>query len=397
MKKIMAIILASILIFGVCTFAFAENQPAVPEGYIGIYTAEDLNNIRNGLDGQYILASHIDLSGYSEWSVIGKYGAPFTGEIDGNGYSIIGLTSSRSLLGRTENATIKNLGIVNCNIIQPERTASTSSSAGTFADNAIETSFVNCFASGKIQACVRVGWLALSSSCSAGGLVGVSKNCSFINCYNHTNIHFNYDKISSAGIGGLVGDSYNTTFECCYNTGKISYESSKCESESSNINIGALSGSVDDTTVFKNCYYKDNLDCAVGTQENLVGTGKLTESEIKIEESFEGFDFSEDWYEKELSAPGLKIEKPFFQTEIKINYKDKVSPVLYGNLVISEWKSSKPDVAVVTGNEIEALGKGKTTITILTQDNLCAEVKVTVSYTWWQSIIMYLFFGWIWY
>ena len=67
LKRILPIILAIILSFGVCTVAFAENQTTVPDGYIGIYTAEDLYNIRNNLSGKYILMNDIDLSVYENW------------------------------------------------------------------------------------------------------------------------------------------------------------------------------------------------------------------------------------------------------------------------------------------------------------------------------------------
>ena len=43
----------------------------VPAGYKGIYTAQDLDNIRNNRSGKYILMNDIDLSSWGEWTPIG--------------------------------------------------------------------------------------------------------------------------------------------------------------------------------------------------------------------------------------------------------------------------------------------------------------------------------------
>ena len=37
----------------------SERQETVPEGWIGVYTVEDLDNIRNDLDGKYILMNDL--------------------------------------------------------------------------------------------------------------------------------------------------------------------------------------------------------------------------------------------------------------------------------------------------------------------------------------------------
>lgn len=62
----------------------------VPDGYTGVYTAEDLDNVRNDLNGKYILMNDIDLGG-KNFVPIGDSGDPFTGIFNGNGYVISGL------------------------------------------------------------------------------------------------------------------------------------------------------------------------------------------------------------------------------------------------------------------------------------------------------------------
>ena len=84
-------------------------------GYTFVQTAEDFNNIRNNLNGKYVLLNNIDLSSYTEWSPIGTKTAPFTGTIDGNGNTVSGLSISKcdsyaGLLGYNV-GTVENLTV----------------------------------------------------------------------------------------------------------------------------------------------------------------------------------------------------------------------------------------------------------------------------------------------
>lgn len=68
-------------------------QDTVPEGWVGIYTVEDLDNIRHDLDGKYILMNDLTFAdGASPFDPIGTRQEPFTGQFDGNGHVIRGLT-----------------------------------------------------------------------------------------------------------------------------------------------------------------------------------------------------------------------------------------------------------------------------------------------------------------
>ena len=124
MKKLLAILLTFALCFGILSVALAAEDEAittVPDGYIGIYTAEDLDNIRNNLSGKYILMNNIDLSSYDNWNPIGTSETPFTGELDGNGYAVENMTITAEqqealnagLFGYIKNAIVKNLTIDN--------------------------------------------------------------------------------------------------------------------------------------------------------------------------------------------------------------------------------------------------------------------------------------------
>lgn len=70
----------------------SERQETVPEGWVGIYTVEDLDNVRNDLDGKYILMNDLTFpDGASPFDPIGTRQEPFTGQFDGNGHVIRGL------------------------------------------------------------------------------------------------------------------------------------------------------------------------------------------------------------------------------------------------------------------------------------------------------------------
>lgn len=65
---------------------------AEKEGYTCIHNAEELNDVRNNMEGKYILVNDIDISNYSNWKPIGDGGNPFKGILNGNKYTISNLT-----------------------------------------------------------------------------------------------------------------------------------------------------------------------------------------------------------------------------------------------------------------------------------------------------------------
>ena len=140
-KKSVAVLLAlvmSVSCFSLMGFAeetaTQEHLTEVPEGYVGIYTKDDLDNIKLDMTGNYILMNDIvfDDSDYEKggsfynsgkgWEPIGTSSTKFTGIFDGNGYSIKNFYINNpekdniGLFGYASNATIKNITINNANI-----------------------------------------------------------------------------------------------------------------------------------------------------------------------------------------------------------------------------------------------------------------------------------------
>jgi YD repeat-containing protein len=102
------------------------NISVITANAVEIKDADDLNNIRNNLAGSFRLADDIDLSGV-DWLPIGTRTAPFTGVLDGNGYTISNLTVNRpaqndvGLFGRN-GGTIVNLELSDANITGADNT-----------------------------------------------------------------------------------------------------------------------------------------------------------------------------------------------------------------------------------------------------------------------------------
>ncbi len=78
-----------------------------------------LQNINNGLSGRYALGANVDASG-SEWTTLGNATTKFTGQFDGLGHTVSGLTITKTsdvannyqgLFGYTNGASLANIGM----------------------------------------------------------------------------------------------------------------------------------------------------------------------------------------------------------------------------------------------------------------------------------------------
>ena len=144
----------------------------------------------------YKLMNNLDLSDYPNWYPIGG-STPFRGTFDGNGKVIQNLL--RRLFGLIDNATIKNLGIENCNI-----TDGGGGLVGGTQSGAMST-ISNCYVTGKI-----------TGESTAGGLIGFATNVSVSNCYTTCDVSGNNN------VGGLIGNmAAGGQLSYCYATGTV--------------------------------------------------------------------------------------------------------------------------------------------------------------------------------
>jgi len=84
-----------------------EKQTTVPEGWIGISTAEEFDKVRMNPIGKYILMNDLDLSSLKNYE---STNLDEGGIFDGNACKISGFTTT--LFHSVSGAMIKNLGVV---------------------------------------------------------------------------------------------------------------------------------------------------------------------------------------------------------------------------------------------------------------------------------------------
>jgi len=197
----------------------------------------------------YKVINDLDLTAYAAgtgWNPIGYYNSStdnsyFKGNFNGNGKKVTNLKINRptefylGLFGSIYGATIKGLGIENCDI------AGYSIIGGLVGNNSSSSTISNCYVTGNV---IGPG--------AVGGLVGVNEESSSIsNCYATA-------KISGASYGGgLVGYNNYSTISNCYATGKVSGTG----------DVGGLVGDNASSSTIKNC---------VAANDSVVSTANTT-------------------------------------------------------------------------------------------------------------------------
>lgn len=211
-KKITAIILALIMSLGcfslVCSAEESENSDhltEVPEGYVGIYTKEDLLKVHYDATAKYILMNDIcfNYSDFDEDYNDGNGWIPFpqfSGVFDGNNYKISNLRISGNIDNAglfssiTSSSIVKNLFVENINIdVTGNKVGGIT---GSIVLDTEKSNYIisNCMVSGNVS-----GGKYVSGIC---GYAYVSSNDSMFiltNCCNAASVN----GISS--VGGVLG------------------------------------------------------------------------------------------------------------------------------------------------------------------------------------------------
>jgi|GEM_PF-3342501 len=204
------------------------HKKSIPDGYTGIYTAQDLDNMRNNLSGNYILMNDINLSDWGNWEPIGSNSKPFIGTLDGNGYEVEQLTilglyyyHNVGLLGYVQDAQISNLGLDNTTIDIYNSQTGFYFHAGALCGYADGVLVDNCYNTGSVKA------VSATLASFSGGLVGRSINSTnsitITNCFNTGDIY------GLGYTGGIIGtteiNSADTpapvNIKNCFNYGDI--------------------------------------------------------------------------------------------------------------------------------------------------------------------------------
>ncbi len=313
MKNFLAILMAFIIAFAVCSFAFAsedrfittvDSVTKVPEGWTAIRTAEDLNNVRNDLTGKYILMNDIDLSVYDNWSPIGDAATPFTGTLDGNGYTIenMKITQTKTdtvyagFFGKIQMAEIRNL-IINGSVKVSSDNAVYVGIVSAVASNSVIS---NCITYGSVEACAKtrldvggfigtfnstysinksVNYASITTygenpstskyiSYYTGGIAG-NADAEFVQCANYGSVFSSTGEgISMNASGGICGHSLSKMNDC-YNIGEIKaigYEE---------VYAGGIIGFWESAVDISNLYNVAKVTAEPKTDSNYVGNGAI--------------------------------------------------------------------------------------------------------------------------
>jgi len=115
-----ALILVLIMAFGMVTDTVALAANSTMQGAIAVSNAQQLDNIRNNLGGNFYLTQDIDVStlGFN-WTPIGTREAPFTGTFDGHGFQITNMRVGNTIderddqgfFGAISGATVRNFTV----------------------------------------------------------------------------------------------------------------------------------------------------------------------------------------------------------------------------------------------------------------------------------------------
>lgn len=281
-------------------FAYSGGSGTQEDPYL-ISTAQDMNAIgsdSNDWNKHFKMIADINLAAYTgeQYKIIGNVSVNFTGTFDGNGYVIRNLNYTAAtdviyvgLFGRTNNATIKNLGVEDVNL------STGSGYTGGLVGFQLSGSIINCYCmgavasfvsgfdnqvgglvghqlSGTITNCYSMGSVASSASTYwsvsyAGGLVGESYG-SITNSYSMSEVTTNAGGDSFAG--GLVGQHHDTIITNCYSMGSVTSSSS-----TGGAFAGGLVGNQDSSTI-TNCYSTGPVDATSTGLQSPSYAGGLT-------------------------------------------------------------------------------------------------------------------------
>ena len=175
-----------------------------------ISSAEDLvalaNFVKNGADTTgsiFMFDNDIDMSGVTGFTAIGTWENAFKGTVYGNGHVVNNMTIDAAsspfmgLFGYTNQATIKDIGVINANVTGGAYT-------GILVGKAENSQISNAYTSGTIT----------GTKDQIGGLAGEIKNSTATNVYSTADVKGN------GNVGGLVGISSGSVIEKAFATGK---------------------------------------------------------------------------------------------------------------------------------------------------------------------------------
>ena len=287
MKKILSLLLAVIMVIGLCPLTVFAGQSAPlalesgkgtkDEPYL-IYTAEDLAAFRDKVNSGKAkstselcatLMANIDLSSLEgSWQPIGFYQSSsncvyYGGTFDGNGFTVSGLKIDnalqyQALIGYVKGGTVKNLTVEGS-----VKTATTSSAyaAGIVASGNPVT-IENCTNKAEVTA-TQKGY-------AAGVVAYIAGGSKVSGCYNTAKVAANGDYV-----GGIAGNMSGSAIENCFNSGEI-VNTGKPGSYA--YCTGGIAGSMSGASKIERCGNTGNIESTIKRTGGVVGSASGTVS-----------------------------------------------------------------------------------------------------------------------
>ncbi|WP_052162343.1 MBG domain-containing protein [Aquabacterium sp. NJ1] len=287
-------------------------------GAQGSTTGADLQGMQGDLGGRYVLGADIDASATSGWSggfsPVGDGTVAFSGQFDGLGHVISGLTIARpsqswvGLFGATSSAaSIRHVGLENATIRGNARVgALVGANGGLVSRSYVERADVSGgthagalagdnFATGTVQESYASG--TVRGGNRLGGLVGVNEGA-IADAYSTVSLS---EYASQDNFGGLVG----------VNVGSIARSYATGNMNVFNNNRGGLVGA--NGGVITDSYWDiDSTTLASGGSGVSTATGLHSSTgsiDAYSQASYSGFDFGQTWYIREgQTRPFLRME-----------------------------------------------------------------------------------------
>ena len=362
------------------------------------------------LNGNYVLTQDITLSD-NEWTPIGTSDRPFTGTLDGNGYTIKGLTvgngtnDNKAFFGFTKDATVKNIGFTSAvvkghnqaAIVVAQAKSSTLSNiyvsgvvtgrdhVGTIAGDARDnTTITNCVSTAA----------ALSTEHQGGGIAGWTNNSIF--SYNIAYGAVTAPNNGAGGITGMVDDKGKT--EYISNLSAAPYIKGGndrthgingwCNNSS---NTGSNNLSWAETVYYVGGNKKNATDITEPSNGSGIHGTVTTTEELKQAATYTGKGFSTDtWQLTDGQWPRLKQFATMYDAFTSISALPNIitpgqtvtvtaTTALNRDIKIT---SSQPSIISVSGNTLKAEKSGTSEITIAsTTDDLAQGASKTFTIT----------------
>jgi hypothetical protein len=184
--------------------AISENKTPVSDTIINLYSAADLNKVRDYPTYYFKLENNIDMTEFASgdgWVPIEK----FKGTFDGRGYTISNLKIDRptktncGLFAEVESgAVIKNIILDNVDV-----------NGGFYTGSLVG------YSSGDITNCKVLSGKVIGQEDSVGGLVGAFDKATMENSYATVSVS------GKQTVGGLIGTLFRGTVSKCYSEGNV--------------------------------------------------------------------------------------------------------------------------------------------------------------------------------